>query len=238
MAAKPFVTLCAMPSDSGQRDNDTALLEQCQQGDPEALAELRDRHHRALENILVARGASPAEAEEALAEIWARCVAGGEESPSLLEKFNGNCRLLSWLARVVTNRWLDHKRKDRFRGEPPITPDAGSRTEFFYRIPAELQGEPDAAIVALLRDSLRAAFARCAPDALVLLRLVYLHDVSQREVMRMLGWSESKVSRTLSRAMDEIRTEALRQLKAREPLLTLTWQDLQDLCETEQKGFL
>ena len=226
-----------MSADSGQQSEDGALLEQCQQGDPEALAELRGKHQQALENILVARGASPAEAEEVLAEIWAKCVSGGE-GPSLLEKFNGHCRLLSWLARVVTNRWLDRKRQDKFRGEPPITPDVGSRTEFFYRVPAAPQDEPDGAIVALLRDCLQAAFALCAPEALVLLRLVYMHEVSQREVMRMLGWSESKVSRTLSRTMDEIRSETLRQLKEREPWLTLTWQDFQDLCETEQQSFL
>ena len=227
-----------MSPDSDQKDEDGALVQQCQQGDPGAVAELRERHHHSLENILVARGASPGEAEEVLAEIWAKCVPGGEENPSLLEKFSGNCRLLSWLARVVTNRWLDRKRQEKFRGEPPITPDVGSRTEFFYRVPATPQDEPDGAIVALLRDSLRAAFALCTPEALVLLRLVYLHDVSQREVMRMLGWSESKVSRTLSRAMDDIRTATLQQLKQREPLLNLTWQDFQDLCDTEQSSFL
>ncbi len=38
--------------------------------------------------------------------------------------------------------------------------------------------------------------------------------------------------------MDLIKTETLRQLKEREPWLTFTWEDLQEVCETEQRGFL
>ena len=56
--------------------------------------------------------------------------------------------------------------------------------------------------------------------------------------MRMVGWSEAKVSRTLSKAMDQIRAETLKEVKQREPMLTLTWQDFQDLCESDSGGFL
>ena len=60
---------------------------------------------------------------------------------------------------------------------------------------------------------------------MVLLRLVYLHDLTQREIVRMLGWSESKVSRFLARAMKEIETHTLKELKKRDPWLELSWQD-------------
>jgi RNA polymerase sigma factor (sigma-70 family) len=227
-----------MPEDSEQEHEERSLVERCQDGDREALSELRERNNASLRNILIARGASGSEAEEILAEVWAKCVPGGEQHPSLLEKFNGNSRVQNWLARVATNRWLDGKRQDKFRGEPPVTADAGSRTEFFYRVPATPKEDVDSTLVALLRDSLKAAFTACQPEALILLRLVYLHDVTQREVMRMVGWSESKVSRTLSQALGQLRTETLKQLKQREPMLTLTWQDFQDLCESDAGGFL
>jgi len=233
-----LVTLVPMPADSEQEQEESSLVERCQDGDREALSELRERNNASLRNILIARGANSSEAEEILAEVWAKCVPGGEQHPSLLEKFNGNCKVQNWLARVATNRWLDAKRQEKFRGEPPVTADAGSRTEFFYRVPATPKEDVDSTLVALLRDSLKAAFASCQPEALVLLRLVYLHDVTQREVMRMVGWSESKVSRTISQALDHIHTETLKQLKQREPMLTLTWQDFQDLCESDPGGFL
>jgi RNA polymerase sigma factor (sigma-70 family) len=227
-----------MPEDSDREQEERLLVERCQEGDRDALAELREQNNGSLRNILIARGANGSEAEEVLAEVWAKCVPGGEQHPSLLEKFNANSRLQNWLARVATNRWLDWKRQDKFRGEPPVSADAGSRTEFFYRVPATPKEDVDSTLVGLLRDSLKAAFASCAPESLVLLRLVYLHDVTQREVMRMVGWSESKVSRTLSQALEYIRVETLRELKEREPMLTLTWQDFQDLCESEPAGFL
>jgi len=232
-----LVTLRGMPEDSDQPDEERLLVERCQQGDRDALAELRENNHDSVRNILVARGVTQAEAEEVLAEVWAKCVAGDEEHPSLLEKFNLSGRLQSWLARVATNRWLDGKRRDKFRGEPPA-PEDGSQTTFINRFPETRREDPDSTLVELLRESLKAGFARCRPEALVMLRLVYLHDVTQREVMRMVGWGEAKVSRTLSQAMDQIREETLRQLKEREPLLTLRWQDFEDMCETEQGGFL
>jgi hypothetical protein len=73
---------------------------------------------------------------------------------------------------------------------------------------------------------------------MVLLRLVYLYGLTQREIVRMLHWHESKVSRTLSEAMSHIERNTLRELKKRDPLLELTWQDFLSLCETEQVGFL
>jgi DNA-directed RNA polymerase specialized sigma24 family protein len=93
-------------------------------------------------------------------------------------------------------------------------------------------------LTALLRDCLRAAFAACSPEAIVLLRLVYLHELTQREIVRMLGWSESKVSRFMGSAMEQIETRTLRELKKRDPWLELSWQDFVDLCETYQVSFL
>ena len=89
----------------------------------------------------------------------------------------------------------------------------------------------------LLRNGLQSAFARRLPEEIVLLRLRYMHGVTQRELVRMLGWHESKVSRALSRAMQEIEADTLRELKRRDSWLELSWQDLLDLCETQQMGF-
>jgi DNA-directed RNA polymerase specialized sigma24 family protein len=106
------------------------------------------------------------------------------------------------------------------------------------RLQAAPLDEPEDALVNLLRDSLSAAFGRCSPEVMVLLRLRYLHDVSQREIVRMLGWHESKVSRVLSQAMWDIEANVLREIKRRDPWLELTWSDFVALCETRQIGFL
>jgi len=213
-------------------------LHQCLQGDTAALADLREKHHASLGNILRARGASVSEAEELLADLWGDCVARNDDQPSLLEKFSGKCSLQGWLATVATRRWIDLKRKQTRRGENQLSSHEDGNTDQFERLPAAATTPADDVLVNLLRDSLQTAFASCPPADLLMLRLVYLHGLSQRELMRMWGWSESKVSRKLSAAMEHIETHTLEYLKQKDAWLDLTWQDFVDLCETHQIGFL
>ena len=83
----------------------------CLEGDGTALAELRAQCHGPLLGILRTRGASATEADDILADLWSDCVRQPGERPSLLEKFSGRTPLLSWLATVATNRWVDVKRR-------------------------------------------------------------------------------------------------------------------------------
>jgi len=223
---------------ANQVDDDGLQVHRCQQGDAGALAEVRDKSHDALVNILLSRGASRTEAEDLLADMWSDCVPGADDRPSLLEKFSGKCTLIGWLATVVTNRWIDLKRRQARQAEITKANAGAAETDFFERIPGAVPTPKEESLVALLRESLAAAFALCDPQAMILLRLVYLHDLTQREIVRMTGWSESKVSRGLSQAMEQIAADTLRELKKRDPWLELSWQDFVDLCETHQIGFL
>ena len=224
-------------SPSTQLDDERLLAQKCARGDAAGLAYVRDKYHSALTNILLSRGASRTEAEDLLADLWVDCVPADDERPSLLEKFSGRCSLKGWLATVATRRWIDLKRKLARRVELNQPADSPEE-EGIERLPASLVEATENALVQLLRESLQTAFSMCPPESIVLLRLVYLHGLTQREIVRMLHWSESKVSRALSEAMSLIERRTLRELKKRDPLLELTWQDYLDLCETEQVGFL
>ena len=223
---------------SGDRDAEYAQVCRCLQGDTAALAELRQTHHPSLVNILLARGANVNETQELLADLWGDCVPVAGDRATLLEKFSGKCSLQAWLATVATRRWIDLKRKQTRRGETSQLVDDGSRNRFLEHLPAAAEFIREDALVELLRVSLQAAFAACPAPDLVMLRLLYLHGLTQRELMRMWNWSESKVSRKLSRAMQQIQQNTLANLKAQDPWLKLAWQDFVDLCETHQIGFL
>ena len=220
------------------QETERAQLHQCLQGDPTALAGLREKNHASLGNILRARGASATETEELLADFWGDCVPRNDEQPSLLEKFSGKCSLQGWLATVATRRWIDLKRKQTRRGETHLPDSDNDASDPLERLPAATSATADDVLVNLLRDSLQAAFASCPPADLLMLRLVYLHGLSQRELMRMWNWSESKVSRKLTQAMTHIEEQTLQHLKQKDSWLDLTWQDFVDLCETHQIGFL
>jgi RNA polymerase sigma factor (sigma-70 family) len=219
-----------------QADAERAQVLKCQHGDSESLAQLRGRHNPTLRQILCARGATPTEADDLLADLWADCVPGEDDRPSLLQKFNGKCSLQGWLATVATRRWIDLKRRQTRRVDIP--PPIDGSTNFFERVPDSGASGRDDILVSLLRESLKSAFALCPAQSLLMLRLVYVHGLTQREVMRMWGWTESKVSRALSQAMRDIETNTLQHLKQADRWLELTWQDFTDLCETHQLSFL
>jgi RNA polymerase sigma factor (sigma-70 family) len=224
-----------MSSQKSQPDGESSLVVKCRHGDPEALAALRENCHGSLLGILLSRGADRTEAEDLLADLWSDCVPGQDDRPSILEKFSGKCTLQGWLATVATNRWVDRKRKQSRFIDP--TRDRTTETDYIHRIEAVSYASDDT-LIALLRDCLKAAFVQCAPEVRVLLRLVHLHELSQREIVKMLGWSESKVSRFLKTATEEIEKHTLAEVKKRDPWLELTWQDFIELCETHQIGFM
>jgi RNA polymerase sigma factor (sigma-70 family) len=238
--AKPPPSLFRIRAMSSALDDpsyERAPVHSYQQGDPAALAELREKHHPSLFNILRARGATVDEAEELLADLWGDCVPKDNDQPALLDKFSGKCSVQAWLATVVTRRWIDLKRKQVRHGETNL-PTRNGESDPLQNLPAPGVAIQEDALVELLRASLRAAFAACSPMDLLMLRLVYLHGLSQRELMRMWSWSESKVSRQLSHAMEQIEQTTLQNLKQHDPWLDLTWQDFVDLCETHRIGFL
>lgn len=226
-----------MPPAANQVDEEGLLVRRCQQGEPNALAAIRDRYDPTLQHMLLARGASPTEAGDILADLWSECVPGPGERPSLLEKFSGKCSLRGWLATVATNRWVDVKRREARRA-PLERDDAVTDHDATGALSSSESPPGEDALVQVLADSLKAAFALCRPEAMLCLRLVYVHGLTQRELVRMLGWSESKVSRFLSEAMEQIQLHTLKELKRRDPWLELSWQDFVDLCENRQVGFL
>lgn len=228
-----------MPFEMEQTVEDLSQVQKCLRGDAAALGALRGRFDAALGAILRARGASATEADDVLADLWGDCVGSGEERPALLEKYSGRCPLQAWLALVATNRWYDAKRREARRVNlTDVSPDESGREIRPGSAVEQSSSGVDDAIVGLLRDSLKAAFAARPPRDLVVLRLVYIHGLSQREIARMLGWNESKLSRNLSRTMQDIESRALSELRKRDPWLDLSWQDFLDLCETRQIGFL
>jgi RNA polymerase sigma factor (sigma-70 family) len=220
------------------KEEDALLVRKCLDGEAEALTTLRRRYNGDLVNILLSRGATVTECDDLLADLWDDCVSGGDDHPSLLEKFSGRCAVRNWLATVATRRWIDLRRRRGRHVESGHAGLDGTALDILDSLPAVERASRDEALANLLLESLRAAFRSCTPQALLLLRLVYLHGLTQREVCRMLGWTEARVSRTLSGAMQEIEKATLRYLGNRDPLLKLTWADFVELCEVHQTGFL
>jgi RNA polymerase sigma factor (sigma-70 family) len=227
-----------MREPSGQHMHDWVQVQKFLSGDTRILEDFVQRYSPVLRRKLVQRGGKRVEADEIIASLWSDSVPEATTRGSLLEKYNGLASLQSWLLTVATRRMIDVKRSQRFTvsGEEPDQADHHAY-RLLDRAPAEPEARPEDSLLELLQTSLRVAWDRSTADELIILHLVHLHGLTQREVGRMWGWTESKVSRILNRAIRHIKQETLRQVKQSDPWLELTWQDFLDLCKTRSIGF-
>ena len=139
---------------------------------------------------------------------------------------------------MVINRLIDLKRHKAHEGELPHVDSDDADSNPFERVPATASAQSENALLNLLKETLQAAFAKCPADGMMMLRLVHVHELTQREIAHMWGWTEFKVSRYLTKAMENIQADALGELKKRDPWLQLSWDDFVELCETHQIDFL
>ena len=142
--------------------------------------------------------------------------------------------LVGWLSSVATNRLIDHFRKGRFYADG--SGRDGHEGDGLSSRAREVDGvsnDPpprDVELTRLLRGALACALQQCDQTGLLMLKLVHLHGLTGREIARMWGWHESKVSRTVSHAEDQIRAFTLAEVRRHEPSLDLVWEDLVELC--------
>jgi hypothetical protein len=59
---------------------------------------------------------------------------------------------------------------------------------------------------------------------------VYLEGIAQRELAGIFQMDESKISRQLRSAMEQVGERTLELTRQRDPFLTLTWEDFLELC--------
>ena len=215
---------------------DLELVQRALADDDDAVLEFEQTYRPTLERVLMARGVDRGAAEDLVADIIAECFGAGKKGKleiRLLEKFEGRSSLSTWLIRITWNRWLDLKRRDKFRGElPRYDDDERKGTDQFDRVADDHEDEDfiETDLAELMAGAIRDAFSTLEPDVLVMLKLSFLHGVSQTEIARMWRCDQTRVSRTLSSARTQIASETLRIISEAEPDLELDWDDFKRLC--------
>jgi len=210
------------------RSPDLIFIKQVLDGDESAARALRACYSTRLKASLCKRGASRTEAEDLLADLWADCF--GSSGEPLLLKYEGRYPLSSWLITVVTNRLIDFKRREAFRRELSCEKSVRSQANDLERSGYFMARQPDNTLVALLRQAILNAFAAVPREMLLMLRLVHIYEITQREIGQMWNWHESKVSRTLESVRTKIRSAILAELHRADPWLTLEWDDFVELA--------
>src|SRR5205823_12425788 len=120
---------------------------------------------------------------------------------------------------VAAHRLIDLKRHQAFRSELAPRESTTAPTDSFDLMPGTPRRYVEAPLLDLLRDAIAKAFSSCDKEGLLMLRLVHIYRVTQREIGRMWGWHESKVSRALHCAREKIRRNILSEIKLTDPWL-------------------
>lgn len=227
-----FVNELVAPSALPRRNcyaDDLALAARCQCGDETAVKQVIAELDGRLKALLVRRGASETVAGDLVEDLWGDCFSVGNGSTALLSKYSGRSRLSTWLTTVLTRRWLDRWRVER-RFE------SGERRNGVEKL-TEAQSSLENELTVLLRETLCFAFDKCDPETFVMLQIVYVHGVSQRDVGRAWGISEFAICRKLSKAMAQIRSEAAQYLRTKDPALHLGWDEIIGFCASSDVLF-
>ncbi|MBL9155274.1 MAG: RNA polymerase sigma factor [Verrucomicrobiales bacterium] len=215
---------------------DAAFVRRALEGDESAVLRFHQEYRPALERVLMARGVDRGDAEDLVADIVGECFGAGKAGAlevKLLEKFEGRSSLSTWLIRITWNRWLDLKRRDKFRGDlPEYEDDREKGIDRFDRVASDDEDDDfiESDLAELMAGAIRQAFASLEPDVLVMLKLSFLHGVSQTEIARMWRCDQTRISRTLSNARSRIASETLRLIREADPELEIDWDDFKRLC--------
>lgn len=221
--------------DTRAKHADAERVDRALAGDVEAIATIRcSEEEQRLVAYLKSRGATETEAADTVADLFADCFAAAPGKVSLLAKYSGAGSLRGFLSTAAFNRFIALKRhlSVRRRHVESTLQENESAAQSFS--PYEQDGvgtDVDREVLTpLLRDAIEQAYRSCSVRELLILRLVAGHGVSQIKLAGLLGWSQSKISRSLSSALEKIREQVLAEVKALDPWLKLDWQDVVELC--------
>jgi len=201
------------------------LLERCRKGDDAAISQVYAEAFPQLVRFVMSFGAAESDAESIAAEVLGDCLVGGVAKRALILDFREGAALMTWLCTICRNRYYEGFRKKRFvRG--------GDAWELEEGVPMHVEEVRDEGLIEAARRSLREAFSKCEARDLVLLELVHGHRVDQRRLARLLGWTESKLSRHLASLRQEIHRRVRGAVVRGDGALRLEWRDFVDACET------
>ncbi len=214
---------------------DLELVQKALAGEDAAVREFQQEYQPTLQRVLMSRGVNKVQAEDLVADILAECFGAGKKGKTtpLLEKFEGRSSLSTWLIRITWNRWLALKRRDKLHGDLPEYDDDEIRgVDKFDRVAAEPDEDQliNEDLTNLIGNAIKTAFASLEPDVLLMLKLSYLHGISQTVLADMWRVDQTRISRTLSAAREQIAAVTMREIRSSDPDIEIEWEDFKRLC--------
>jgi RNA polymerase sigma-70 factor, ECF subfamily len=176
-----------------ERQAERKLLTRIRQGDRDACEEFARGYHRTVYALLTHLCRDPHLAEDLTQETFAAAWAE-------ISGFAGRSSLATWLQRIAYNKFIDAKRRGRYRSE---------RTQELQRQSTSQTNDP-AAIERMMiaeRDrQLYAAVGEMDEDSRLMITLHYFQDLSYSDMASVLGRPPGTVKWQTSQALQHLRT--------------------------------
>ncbi|KXO96094.1 hypothetical protein AXK56_00145 [Tsukamurella pulmonis] len=170
--------------------SDERLLADASRGDGDAFAELFRRHSRQLRATALRTIRDHTDAEDCLQDAMLRAY---QLSPS----FRGDCKVASWLHRIVVNACLDRARRNQVRTSLPMPDDLSGLASDEGRGTEELDR----------RLSVESALRMLPEDQRAAIVAVDMHGLSVTQAAELLGVAPGTVKSRRARA--RVRLERL-----------------------------
>ncbi len=223
---------------------DFGLAERCLEGEYDSIRVLQTEYGPKVVAFLMRSGADLSEAEEVVDQLWADLLAASPDERPKLARYDGSCRLGTWLNTVAMNRLLtirrSQKRRENHISTSLDTPSGDKEDDqtLGSLISAPEAESADAPLISLLRGAIQTAFAECPAETFVLLQLAHSDGLLLRELGQIWGCNPSTISRRLEQAAAEIAQSVQAYIRAADPMLHLTWSDFTQICRTTSLGAL
>jgi RNA polymerase sigma-70 factor len=195
---------------------DLALAVACKNGDSRAwehfIVSLRPSLYAAARAIAGDEMRGRELADSIWAELYGLEVRDGRRR-STLEYFHGRSSILTWMRAILAQRHIDYIRSQS-RSEP--LDEAAEDPRLHSNSNHDEIDPPDherARYVRMLGDALDAALKALAPQDRMRMAYYYRHQLSLKEIGRLLGEHESTVSRKLGHTRAQLKNEIERRLR-------------------------
>ncbi len=193
---------------------DLALALACKDGNSRAwehfIASLRPPLYAAARAIAGDEMRGRELADSLWADLYGLEVRDGTRR-SLLEYFHGRSSILTWLRAILAQRHVDYIRSQS-RAQP--LDDAVEVLRIDPNSNHDEAGGPERArYVRMLATALDLALKTLAPQDRMRMAYYYRHELSLKEIGRLMNEHESTVSRKLARTRDQLKNEIERRLR-------------------------
>jgi RNA polymerase sigma factor (sigma-70 family) len=220
--------------------DDFQLVQRCLDGNEPAVLELQRCCGPVVEAFLIGKGAANQEAEELVGQLWADCLVAKSGQVPRIARYDGSCKLTTWLNIVALNRLLTVRRKENRVRVDSLDAAVGGEDGLapIDVIPADPPHSADQPLVQLLKEAIEAGFRACTPQQFVMLSLAYGDGLKLSDLATMWRVNASTISRWLEQAREAVRSGALAYLQKHDAMIDLSWDDFLQICGNASLGAL